>query len=515
MNIASKGSGYFRVFVNGAEVSRHVQAHKAHQRAYFEKTTNPKNDVRVKADLEYEYTVGVVVPVPVPEPPPPEPPPDPIPTPEPEPARKRGSFIGDPNFRVSSLTGDAAFWYGRFWEALVNPELPKVADYTRSVRYYQAARYMQYRDRQAGAVSKEVGDLRILDVVFVYWQGIRSQLKVQTTSPYFNNKFNGFRMLDAINSDVSKDREMVDIISFGAAAAYMAVWCQSNRHLKSPAGLDYGDMADWLTDWLINHHEGAIRSFYGRPAYLVMPYHSTGFGEVDGAHSSVRNVLYHHYMDRLMKSGNTKARPNYKGEYGAYRDELIRRYTNPQNRFFLPFRASGYDMVTMPRRNTTLKDCTETSRYALPLEYSEYVHADVVDLMLEGVPGFDDLTRRLANTYAKRLIHPDFVDAGTLTARDHNGGVPVEVSGYVVCGQAQTVIPPTGPTSCNQSQPCRGWTAGNFLYCGSNMLIPYEPHIELETLAVKAWEGASSTIRRRIGTPAGVFIKKFRQANGT
>lgn len=50
------GGGYVRVFVDGAEVSRHTQQHKAGERAEAEKLANPAARVSYRPEYEIEVT---------------------------------------------------------------------------------------------------------------------------------------------------------------------------------------------------------------------------------------------------------------------------------------------------------------------------------------------------------------------------------------------------------------------------------------------------------------------------
>lgn len=79
VTVTARGGAYYRVLIDGDEVSKHSTQHKAHERAANEALANPDASVEVRYEVRYEFTAAKPAPDPEPEP---DPDPEPEPTPQ-------------------------------------------------------------------------------------------------------------------------------------------------------------------------------------------------------------------------------------------------------------------------------------------------------------------------------------------------------------------------------------------------------------------------------------------------
>ncbi|CAE7305158.1 unnamed protein product [Symbiodinium pilosum] len=108
VTVTARGGAYYRVLIDGDEVSKHSTQHKAHERAANEALANPDAAVEVRYEVRYEFTA--VKPAPTPEP-------EPKPDPEPEPTAgavtgERLKLVGGYQIPFTGVGGNNARYSG-------------------------------------------------------------------------------------------------------------------------------------------------------------------------------------------------------------------------------------------------------------------------------------------------------------------------------------------------------------------------------------------------------------------
>ncbi len=199
------------------------------------------------------------------------------------------SLRGDPNFRESQLPPNVRVWYDRMIAAMNNPnEEPNPVKTSSTGDSYMIGRYTGADVTTLLTVFRFTGDLRLLDNIDKAMQAARAQLK-----DYNNDGFLNWRWLeDPSNKQYyGTDYNLLDEIMSAGLVAEVAWAYQENRNLTSPAGINYGERADFWLSYL-KQWEAKWRQRDNVP---------TGFPfiEKDIIHARVNLIRYLWYMHRL------------------------------------------------------------------------------------------------------------------------------------------------------------------------------------------------------------------------
>jgi hypothetical protein len=336
--------------------------------------------------------------------------PEPEPEPTPPNTREALSLRGDPNFSESQLSDEARLWYRRVWAAINNPnQIPDATSRAASDNIYHYARDLYTHYLALLTAFRVTGDLRLLDEVDRLAQIQRSKLAdgwrgtLDGTDGTQDGYLNWVDRYLASTNFRGKDLTEYNEARAHSILAMLAYTFDLNRDLVSPAGVDYGERADFWQYYLLEHFEPKWRGRNNVPPGefpFIIPRRSH-------THSSISTIMYHHYMFLLT------------GDVGYFNE--VKRQTD---RFFHARRIvniAGHDAFVWRRH---LADSADT--YLMPTTYARYVMADAVDYHLEGVYRWNgaDVPVGFANTLAHILMDNGAIDL----ARDVGGGV--ERAGY-------------------------------------------------------------------------------------
>ena len=255
-----------------------------------------------------------------------------------------------------------------------------------------------------------------------------------------------------------------------AHAALFAWAFENNRDLKSPAGYNYGEQADFWKDYLINDFEAKWRK--RNSVKKGFP-----FAEHDTFHTYHSFMKWHYYMGKLTgKSAYTK-------EAGRMAKVLWK------NEF--KETSSDYGEALVWARGV-ISEGNQTN-YPMPTTYAHYVIAEAIDLHFEGFDKYakDSTLEKMANSEADFVIDQDDFDT---FARDIGGG------------KSRAGLKPSS------SSDWRRLSQTNFAEGSWSFLSVWDAssnnRIEEASQAVYQRLNGEDGIPKRIFIPIGMFIKE-------
>ena len=343
-----------------------------------------------------------------PEPTDPEPQPTPDPEPQPTPVEpvQRYALRGDSSFSVQSLGREERLWYDRLWAGIRNPQqYPNMDSRANSDNIYHYGRDLHTHLQMLLMVFGVTGDLRLLDEVDRLTQIMRSKLHDSWRGTLDGTDGTRDGYLNWVDRKESgslrgKDISEVNEMRTHAIVAQVAWAFQNNRDLQSPAGVSYGERADFWRDYLVNHFEAKWRERERKP-WPQFP-----FLERNGMPSQMNWIRYHYYMGRLT------GKAEYTREARRLSDEM----------FDLEFRETPTKLGPAYVWHATRFSASGGSRHYLqPSTYVRYILADVTELHLEGFYRWGEASHmpKFANTLSQLMMD----NGATDFARDVGGGV--------------------------------------------------------------------------------------------
>src|SRR5690606_22663311 len=150
-----------------------------------------------------------------------------------------------------------------------------------------------------------------------------------------------------------------------------------------PNGVDYGERAEFWTDYLVNHFEAKWRERHDVPwpefPFIVRPH----------MHETTEFIRYHHYMALLTG----------RREYSTEADRMTQLVLDN----FVEVPSDAGPALVTPRSVLEMGGSVE---YMLPATYVRYLLATAVDLSLEGVSGWNSETtmQKLARSLSEFMM---------------------------------------------------------------------------------------------------------------
>lgn len=376
-------------------------------------TVTTRRGVR-RYDFKASFTVANKS-APVPQPPTdPKPPTDPQPPTDPgsppptdpvpptNPGKTGTDLRGNPAFVRTQLGSEARLWYDRFWAGLKSSsQYPNVMQSAASGDLYQLGRYVNVHVTTMLTAFRYTGDLALLDEMDRIMQAARGTLRDTNGDGFLN-----WRWLHDPNNGswYGNDRhEMDESITHGFVAA--VAWAyQANRDLKSPAGINYAERADFWTNYLKNHFEAKWRSRSRVSAS------SMGFLNSYLTHTWVQYTRYFWYMGKI--TGNS-----------AYTNEAERR----AGRFELNLKEVSVGGTTAYVYPWGMVSEGNAYPDLMPIVYGQYVTQAVQDLALDGSRTLDlnDL-KLFANGATNLMMTGTNTFAPTVGGSASIGGYPLK-----------------------------------------------------------------------------------------
>ena len=316
----------------------------------------------------------------------------------------RYALRGKPSFSRRELSPEARKWYDEVWLMITSPEYDFATGQADSDNLYNYARGLHTHILSLLTVFRVTGDLRLLDEVDRLAQLMRSHLhdSWRGTRDGTNGARDGYLNWVYRRESRSlggKDLHEVNEMRAHALMAQVAWTFQNNRDLQSPAGVSYGERADFWRDYLVNHFEKKWRERND------VPWPRFPFLERNGMPSQMNWIRYHYYMGRLTG----------KAEY----TREARRLSNEM--FDLEFREIATDAGPAYVWPASREGANGGSRdYLQPTIYSRYIMADAVDLHFERFYHWANprIVTAMANTLSEFIMD----NGATDFARDVGGG---------------------------------------------------------------------------------------------
>ncbi len=343
---------------------------------------------------------------------------------------------GTVDFDPAALTPEQRLWYERLRHAMATSESDAIS-VARSDNSYNYGRGLYQRTHALLLALRVTGDLAFLDAVDVALQNVRNQLDDGwcdgvATSVYVNAKYGtvtepdgylNFRFRHVAGRDYCRDTGELDEILTHGHLAYAMYAFHVNRDLKSPAGVDYGERADFWFDYLRNHFEAKWR------ARSEVAWPAMNFIELKFCHTHHVFLMYHHFMGaRLQSEGSPDAAP-YVREAARLTGLMFDEPFVPGNQTggFVPVNAPTGDAVIYTFGSPGRTGVPETSLEACPMTYARYMLAAVTTLRLENLDRWDDaIMTKLANGLSGLAIDVDDVDRSADTiAAGVSGSTPI------------------------------------------------------------------------------------------
>lgn len=365
------------------------------------------------------------------------------------------SLLGDASFHASSLSGDQRLWFDRALSSVQGsvPAMESLAQ--RDDSYYQGRTLFQF-SASALLGLRSTGDLRFLDALDPMMQVLREQLydgwcDGVESSVYVNSQygtvleddgFRNFRVRYESGQPYCRDTgDLNEALAHGHLAMVMYAY-HVNRDLVSPAGVDYGERADFWFEYLRNDFEAKWR---GR---TDVSWPAMDFIELKFSHTYNVFTLYYYFMgQRLASVGDPDA--------AAYLDEAASMTDAMFDQAYVPGeRAGGFVEVSAPTGDAVVYSfgapgrgtVGETHLEASPMTYSRYAMSAMLALRLEGMARWDDAAMmRLSNGLTSYVLDVSSVASSSdsfaagVTGSEAVAGIPattyrgrLAVSKYVV-----------------------------------------------------------------------------------
>lgn len=354
------------------------------------------------------------------------PPGDPDPTPPTQPAPKPPagsppgtrtwmSLRGDPSFERSSLSSDARLWYDRLWAAIGNPDaVVDIEAVSKSDDAYAYAREVSMHNHALLLALRATGDLRFLDEVDVLAQNMRANLSdgwcggvsstlskpgygtIHAKDGYLNFRRRGGG--DSGTEPYCRDTaDLEETLLHGQLSLVMYAY-HVNRDLKSPAGVDYGERADFWLDYLQNHFEEKWRERSGT-SYPDMDFISAKF-----CHTYGQFNLYYYYVGSTLEDLGDAQAQTYLSFAREMTDDMFEVRYQPGKRpggFMTTSTPLGPAVVYSFGAPGQTINGDAVNMEACPTTYSRYMTAANLEMYFEGFHRWDDdIMSKIANGYA-------------------------------------------------------------------------------------------------------------------
>jgi hypothetical protein len=349
---------------------------------------------------------------------------------------------GDPGFTPTQLNPQQRMWYDRL-QAAISASSARMITYAESDDAYEFGRILYQYNSSLLTALRATGDLRLLDEVDVVAQALRRQLydgwcgnvesSIYVSARYGTvsspDGFLNFRRRSSSSRDDCRDvSDLEEALTHGHLAMVMYAY-HVNRDLRSPAGVDYGERADFWLDYLRNHFEAKWR---GR-SNTQWP--NMNFMDLKFCHTYSQMTLYYYFVGRrLLSEGDSKA--------SAY---LSHASTLTDTMFDLPYVPGSYtggfvdtqgdygDAVIFSFGAPSRDQVSSTHLEACPMTYARYAVTSIIALRLENAARWDDaIMTKIANG-----LNSFVLDSDTITSKSDT--VAAGVSGSVT----REGMPPT------------------------------------------------------------------------
>ena len=312
------------------------------------------------------------------------------------------SLVGDPEAPRSTSSSEARAWADRLWVA-VAASRDEMRSRAERGDAYDIGRWLYQYDAALLLGLRSTGDLRFLDEVDVVAEALRNELsdawcgrvarRVDVNVRYGTvvepDGHRNFRLTTGTGRDWCRDTgDLNEALIHGHLAMVMYAY-HANRHLESPAGIDYGERADFWLEYLRNDFEAKWRA-RSRTAWPSMDFIDLKF-----CHTYTQMILYHHFVgQRLREDGSPDADP-YLRQVARLTDGM----------FDVPFVAGrhpgGFQEVDTSEGVALVysfgapgfEDAeSRTSFEACGVTYARYLATTALVLRLEGVERWTDAT---------------------------------------------------------------------------------------------------------------------------
>jgi len=334
------------------------------------------------------------------------------------------SLVGDPDFDEGDLNGDMRRWYDRLRRAVDASLADQVALVARD-DVYEVARSAYLFNHALLVGLRSTGDLRFLDAADDVAQAMRNVLRDEWCGRVSNrvdvnvrygtvrepDGFVNFR-LRRDDGDIHYCRDTGDLnetLAHGHIALLMYAY-HVNRDNPSPSGIDYGERADFWLDYLRNHFEAKWRERTNVSAPDM------DFIALKFCHTYHQMLLYYTYVGLRLHDDGDDGGDAYLRQSMRLTDGMFSvAYVEGQ-------RPGGFIDVDTPLGEAVVysfgapgaEDAADTHLEACPVTYARYMHASILNLRLDGVPGWDDDTmQRLATGLAHFVVDTDPLDGRT------------------------------------------------------------------------------------------------------
>ena len=319
---------------------------------------------------------------------------------DPEVAFDDFALRGNPDFDPDQLSSEARVWYDLLWFAIENEEYdPDAISIAEEDGLHHLGRSLNQHITALLLAFRATGDLRFLDEVDRFGEILRGRL----TTVWIDHDGNeiipdddteGFRRLLYLRKEDSshwgRDTHSMNDQLTHANIAHFTYAYHNNRDLTSPTGIDYGERADFWTDYLINDFEKKWRIRRNTPEGF--PFFIRNL-----AHPYAQFARWHHYM--YLITGD-----------GGYADERDRRIDSMID-----------ELVTCPSDvgmayiwSHGVQGEGSSHEFLQPINYALHEVSAYVDFIIEDAnPHIDaEHMQRLANTWSQFVNDGDPDDTG-------------------------------------------------------------------------------------------------------
>jgi hypothetical protein len=409
------------------------------------------------------------------------------------------AVVGRASFSPADLSPEQRVWYDRVLEAIANSrddmvnraERDNAYDFGRSLFQYNAALLVALR---------ATGDLRFLDEVDTVVQVMRNQLSDTwcehvPPSVYVNTSYgrvsepDGFRnfrlRMEGVRDHCRDTGDLNEALTHGHLAMVMHAY-HENRDQRSPAGVDYGERADFWLAYLREDFEAKWR------ARSDTKWPGMDFIDLKFCHTFAQMLLYYQFVGlRLQADGSPEA--------GPYLREAMRLTDALFGARYVPGRRPGgfVDVDTPVGRAVIyafggpLRDSVSSVHLrACPTTYARYMLTSVLALRLEGVERWDDdIVARLSHGLAHFVVSFD-------TAGQALPTFAVGVSGV----RRVAGMPPASGEST--------FTSADFLRTPFAAFTAWDESGKLEAAALRVYEAEERDVARprHVFVPAGMLL---------
>jgi hypothetical protein len=319
------------------------------------------------------------------------------------------SFRGDPRFDLDDLTPTQRAHYTKLLDELTDTNNQKaILEYAASDDVFVYGRRVHGYIQSTLTAYRMTGDLRLLDHVDTITERMRAELEDGwrdtidgtdgTSDGYLNWVWrNDENDASRMGKDVGRQ---IDEMRTHALIAMIAYAFEQNRDLESPSGVDYGERADFWTDYLVNHFEAKWRERRNKQTGFPIMQHP-------GVSTYYAWTKWHYYMAKI--TGDDA-------------------YLNEANRMARELR-NGIRTVQTPTGPAyvwtgNLESMSSSRNYLQATSYASGVLGNVVTFHLDGFHDWasDEEPARYARTFTEFIMDTDDPNRNGF-ARDVGGGV--------------------------------------------------------------------------------------------